>query len=156
MSATATKISTARTSAGWELTISRVFDAPRALVFEMWSKPEHLARWWMPKGFTLPVCEMDFRPGGKWHFVFRGPDGQDYTSDSVYREIVVPERIVFTGTLDHVPGDQVRTTLTFTEDGGKTTLTVHQVHSVESPATKGAPIGWTQTLDNLAAALAER
>jgi uncharacterized protein YndB with AHSA1/START domain len=156
MAANDNKISTAKTSAGWELTITRVFDAPRALVFEMWTKPEHLARWWGPTGFTLHVCEVDFRVGGGWHLVFRGPDGTDYPFDSIYKEIVVPERIVFAGTLAHVPGDQVRTTLTFTEHEGKTTLTVHQVHSVESDATKGAPIGWTQTLDKLEAVLAKR
>jgi uncharacterized protein YndB with AHSA1/START domain len=149
MAASTAKISSASTPAGWELSITRVFDAPRALVFDVWTKPEHLAHWWGPKDFTLPVCEMDFRVGGAWRFVFRGPDGKDYGSDSVFREIIVPERIVFTSILDHIHGCKVHTTLTFTEHDGKTMVTIHQIHSVESDETKGALVGWTETLDRL-------
>jgi len=154
MSDATTKITGASTPAGWELHIERVFDAPRALVFEMWSKREHLERWWKPTGFTLPFCDMDFRPGGKWNFIFRGY-GMEHRCDSVYREIIVPERIVFVGTVTPFPGE-VHTTLTFSEQDGKTLLTVHQIHTVEIPSTKDAQIGWTQTLDNLEALLAEK
>jgi uncharacterized protein YndB with AHSA1/START domain len=133
-----------------ELVITRTFDAPRHLVFAAWSEPESLAHWWGPKGFTLPKCEVDFRPGGLFHFVMRGPDGKDYPFRGSYLEIVEPERIVFQGVIHDEPGHQVWTTVTFAEENGKTTLTVHQTYSFESDATRGAPEGWKQTLDRLA------
>lgn len=137
-------------SAGKELLIARLFDAPRELVFRAWSKPEHFKRWWAPTGFTVPVCEMDFRSGGVLRFVFRGPDGKDYPFDGSYVEIVEPERIVFEGDIHDVPGQNVFTIVTFTAQGSKTRLTVLQTYSFESDATRGAAIGWSQTLDHLA------
>lgn len=77
------------------LEIEREFDAPRDLVWKMFADPYHLSRWWGPAGFTNPVVEMDFRAGGRWHHVMRGPDGCDYPVDSVFIEIVPPERIVY-------------------------------------------------------------
>jgi uncharacterized protein YndB with AHSA1/START domain len=133
-----------------ELLIVRIFDAPRELVFEAWTKPEHLSRWFGPKGFTVPTCEMDFRAGGVFRFVMRGPDGKDYPFDGAYVEIREPSRIVFQGNIHDVPGQDVLTTVMFTEFEGKTKLTVHQVYAVESYATQGAPVGWSQTLDHLA------
>jgi len=133
-----------------ELTITRIFDASRDLVFKAWSKPEHLTRWFGPKGFTVTSCEVDFRAGGVFRFVLRGPDGKDYPFDGEYVEIVEPERIVFRGNIHDVPGQDVVTTVTFAENEGKTKLTVHQTYAFESDATRGAPIGWSQTLDHLA------
>jgi len=133
-----------------ELVLRRLFDAPRRFVFAAWSKPENLARWWGPKGFTLPKCEADFRPGGLFHFVMRGPDGKDYPFRGSYLEVVEPERIVFQGVIHDEPGHQVWTTVTFAEEDGKTRLTVQQTYSFESDATRGAPEGWKQTLDRLA------
>src|SRR5579863_5315163 len=133
-----------------ELTMTRIFDASRDLVFNAWSKPEHLTRWFRPKGFTVPTCEMDFRAGGIFRFVLRGPDGKDYPFDGEYVEIIEPERIVFRGNIHDVPGQDVMTTVTFVEHEGKTKLTVHQTYTFESDATRGAPIGWSQTLDHLA------
>lgn len=132
-----------------DLVITQVFDAPRRIVFEAWTKPEHLARWWGPKGFTLPVCEMDFRAGGKFHFVMRGPDGKDYPFQGAYLEIVEPERIVFQGTIHDDPGHKVWTTVTLAEQEDKTKLTLNQTYSFVSDATRGAPEGWRQTLDRL-------
>ena len=132
-----------------ELVITRVFDAPRSLVFEAWAKPEHMVRWWGPSGFTLPTCEMDFRPGGAYRLNMRSPQGREYGVKGVYREVVVPERIVFTCILDHNP-HEVLTTVTFAEHGGKTTLTVRQVFRAESDATRGAQQGWSESLDRLA------
>jgi uncharacterized protein YndB with AHSA1/START domain len=131
-----------------ELTITRVFDAPRALVFEAWSKPEHLSRWFAPNGFTVPSCEMDFRVGGKYRLCMRG-FGKDHWVHGVYREIVVPERIVWTGNLEH-DGNEMVTTITFADDKGKTRLKAHQTFSIETDSSRGAPVGWTQTLDHLA------
>ncbi len=135
---------------GRELLIVRIFDAPRELVFKAWTKPEYLTRWFKPKGCTLPKCEMDFRAGGAFRFVIRGEDGKDYPFNGEYVEIVEPSRIVFKGNIHDVPGQDVLTTVTFAEQEGKTKLTVHQTYAIESDATRGAPTGWSQTLDHLA------
>src|SRR5579862_4597024 len=79
-----------------EVTLTRIFDAPRELVFEAWTNPVHLQRWWGPHHFTNPVCEVDPKVGGAWKIVMRGPAGMEHTSQGVYREIVPPERLVFT------------------------------------------------------------
>jgi uncharacterized protein YndB with AHSA1/START domain len=131
-----------------ELRITRVFDAPRALVFEAWSKPEHLKRWFAPNGFIVSDCEMDFRVGGAYRLCMRRLDVEHWVH-GVYREIVVPERIVFTGTLES-DGNETLTTVTFADDGGKTRLSVHQTYSLETDSTRGAQQGWTQTLEHLA------
>ncbi len=135
---------------GKELVITRVFDAPRELVFKAWSSAEHVSRWIGPKGFIVTSCEIDFRAGGVFRFVLRGPDGKDYPFDGAYVEIVEPERLVFGGNIHDVPGQGVMTTVTFTEQEGRTKLTVQQTYAFESDATRGAPIGWSQTLDHLA------
>jgi uncharacterized protein YndB with AHSA1/START domain len=132
-----------------ELVIERVFDAPRELVFKAWTKAEYLKRWWGPKDFTVPVCEADFRAGGIFRFIFRSPDGQEFPLNGSFVEIVEPEKIVFQGNIHDVPGQDVFTTVTFAEDGGQTKLTVRQTYSFESDATRGASIGWSQTLDHL-------
>jgi uncharacterized protein YndB with AHSA1/START domain len=144
----------ARWSKKRELVIERVFNAPRELVFKAWTKPEHMVQWWGPRGFTLPTCEMEFRAGGRFRLVMRGPDGKDYPFQGAYLEIVEPERIVFQGTIHHEPGHQVWTTVTFAEHEGKTKLTVQQTYSFESDATRGAPEGWRQQLDRLGEYLA--
>ena len=138
-----------------ELVITRVFDASRALVFEAWTKPEHLVHWFCPNGFTLPVCEIDFRVGGSQRLCMRASGGWEHYVHGVYREIVPPERIVWTSAFEDVPGSEVLTTVTFADHDGKTKLTVHQTYSFESDATRGAPQGWTETLDHLAAYVAK-
>jgi uncharacterized protein YndB with AHSA1/START domain len=82
------------------LTITRVFDAPRALVFKVWTQPEHLAHWWGPSGFSLPTCQIDLRPGGAYRFQMRSPTGDIAWWHGVVREIVEPERIVWTCAVD--------------------------------------------------------
>ncbi len=112
-----------------ELVITRVFDAPRSLVFKTWTQPEHLARWWGPQGFTIVSCEMDVRPGGGWRRCMRSPEGTLHTKRGVYREIVVPERLVFTyADVDAAgrAGPETLVTVSFAEQGGKTRLTLHQ------------------------------
>ena len=106
-----------------ELVITRVVDAPRTLVFEAWTSPEHLPQWMLgPSGWTMPVCEVDLVPGGSWHFVWRQSDGTEMEMRGVYREIAPPERLVST---ESWGGDWPETlnTLTFTEEDGKTTIT---------------------------------
>jgi uncharacterized protein YndB with AHSA1/START domain len=75
--------------------IERVFDAPRALVFDVWTNPRHIGLWWGPDGFTNTIESMDVRPGGEWHFVMHAPDGMDYRNRIVFREVVRPERLVY-------------------------------------------------------------
>src|SRR5688572_9615605 len=78
-----------------ELILTRTLNAPRTLVWRAFSDPVHLSRWWGPAGFTNPVCELDFRVGGHWHNVMRGPDGSEYPTDFTFVEVVEPERVVF-------------------------------------------------------------
>jgi uncharacterized protein YndB with AHSA1/START domain len=137
-----------------ELLLTRVFDAPRRLVFEAWTKAGHVSRWIAPRPLTTPKCEVDFRPGGAFCFTMRAPDGTDYPFVGAFREIVTNERIVFTGTVHE--GNQVVTTITFAEHDGKTTLTMHQTFTMESDATRGAKQGWTATLDQLGEVVAKR
>jgi uncharacterized protein YndB with AHSA1/START domain len=135
-----------------ELRITRVFEAPKQLVFEAWTKAEHLSRWFTPAPLTTHGCELDFRPGGVFRLTMRTPDGIEFPMDARFTEIVPDERIAFDAT---VHGDlKILTTVTFAETtDGKTTLAVHQVYSHESDATRGANAGWTLTLDQLAAHL---
>jgi uncharacterized protein YndB with AHSA1/START domain len=135
-----------------ELIITRTFDASQELVFNAWTEPKHLMRWFAPNNFTVPVCEMDFRVGGKYRLCMRGL-GKDYWVHGVYREIIKPERIVWTGTLEN-DNNEVLTTATFADLGGKTKLTVRQTYSIETDSTRGAPQGWTETLEHLAEYLA--
>jgi len=109
-----------------EIVISRVFDAPRELGWEVWTDPNHVAKWWGPNGFTTTIHEMDVRPGGKWHHTMHGPDGTDYPNKSIFKEVVKPERIVFShgGGEKGGPGANFVATWTFEEQDGKTTVTM--------------------------------
>jgi uncharacterized protein YndB with AHSA1/START domain len=106
-----------------EIVMRRVFDAPRTLVFDAFSKPELLKRWFGPRGWSLVVCEVDLRVGGGFRFVMRGPDGRDMGMRGVYREIAPPERSVHMESFDDYPGES-QVTAVFVEQEGKTTLTV--------------------------------
>jgi uncharacterized protein YndB with AHSA1/START domain len=106
-----------------EVVGTRVFEAPRRLVFEAWSRPEHLRRWIGPRTLTVTECELDLRPGGIWRTVLRGPDGREYAFSGVYREVVPPERLVYTWRFETRPRREALETLTFDEHEGRTTLT---------------------------------
>jgi uncharacterized protein YndB with AHSA1/START domain len=117
-------VTTFTTPSDREFAMTRVVDAPRRLVFDAWTNPEHLPHWMLgPEGWTMPVCEIDLRPGGAWHFVWRGSDGTEMAMRGVYREVVPPERLVST---ESWGGDWPETlnTLTLSEADGKTTITV--------------------------------
>lgn len=101
-----------------ELVISRVLNAPVALVWEVWTQPEHISQWWGPEGFTNTIHKMEFRPGGEWDFVMHGPDGRDYKNRSVYKEIVPRKRIIF----EHVSGPKFMTTVEFEDMGEQTRI----------------------------------
>jgi uncharacterized protein YndB with AHSA1/START domain len=154
-----------------EFVITRVFDAPRELVWKAWTEPKHMAQWWGPHTFTNPVCELEVRRGGGCRMVMRGPDGVEHPSKGVYREVAEPERLVMS--LDHSelsdewhdlvnpnrdrskgkPTLEARTTVTFEEQGDKTKLTI-RVH-FESAAIRDALLkigmsqGWSQSLERL-------
>ncbi|HKR19123.1 MAG TPA: SRPBCC family protein, partial [Stellaceae bacterium] len=105
------------------IVFTRVFDAPRALVFSAFSSPVHLGQWWGPNGFTTTTHAFEFRPGGVWRFVMHGPDGRDYQNRITFDEIVPPERLVFRhGGGDDVDPVQFNVTVTFADEGGKTRL----------------------------------
>lgn len=137
----------------FELLMSRVIGAPRERVFDAWSEPSHLARWFAPEPFTLSLCELDFRPGGRFRMAMRSPQGMEHPFTGVYREVERPSKLVWTGEFPYGPVDQIRTTVTFEAEGRETRLTVRQSFSVLTPETephtKGAKPGWTATLDQL-------
>ena len=135
------------------LVITRIVHAPRALVFKAWTAPEHIARWWGPKGFTVFHCEMDVRVGGAYRCAMRSPQGTEYWKRGVYREIVEPERVAFTfawerpdGSLEH----ELLTTVTFEEHGAKTRLTLRQGVFATSERRDEHEAGWSSTLERLA------
>jgi uncharacterized protein YndB with AHSA1/START domain len=144
------------------IVIERIVDAPPALVFQCWTDPKHVVRWWGPGGFTNPVCEMDVRIGGAWRIVMRTPDGTEYPCHGIYREIVTAERLVFTNCATDAAGERLLdgvTTVTFVEQGGKTKMTVHTgaIALVADAVRKleGMQSGWTQSLDRLDRQLVE-
>jgi len=136
--------------------ITRVFDAPRALVWQAWTDPKMMAQWFGPRHFTNPVCELDVRKGGSLRIVMRGPDGNDYPMTGVFREVVKPERLVFSSVAIDKDGNHLlegETIVTFTEHAGKTTLTLNS-HAVglvpiARQMLAGMQAGWTQSIDKL-------
>lgn len=110
------------TPADREIVLTRVFDAPRQLVFEAFTRPELLKRWFGPRGWSLVVCEVDLKVGGGFRFVLRSPEGKDVGMRGVYREIVPPERSVHMELFDDFPGES-QVTAVFVEQAGKTTMT---------------------------------
>lgn len=154
---------------------SRLLDAPRALVYRAWIDPRQMARWWGPKGFTNPVCEMDVRPGGAFRIVMRGPEGEEFPFKGTYLQVVENERLVFTDdTSEHPeewheivsPGRGERdaavpdaiTTVTFADEGGKTRMTIHMRFATPElragHVNAGMDSGWAGSFDSLAELLA--
>ncbi|CAN5716560.1 SRPBCC family protein [soil metagenome] len=145
---------TVTTPSDREIVMTRTFDAPRGLVWEALSKPEHMREWWGPRGFTMPVCEIDLRVGGAYRFVQKGPDGAEYGFRGEYREIVPTERIGWTFEFEGMPGSISVDTMTLTEEDGKTTITSTSVFdSVEQRdgmLQSGMETGAAETYDRLA------
>ena len=144
-----------------EIVITRVFNAPRELVFKVWTEAEHIAKWWGPQGFTTRVTEMDFRVGGKWRYVMIGPDGTEYPIKGVFREIVPLERIVTSDEFEEgfekvmnadLPQGMIATTV-FEDLADKTKLTIRIMHESAEERRKheemGVIGGWNSTLDCL-------
>jgi uncharacterized protein YndB with AHSA1/START domain len=140
-----------------EIIISRLINAPRELVWEAWTDPKHLEKWWGPTGFTTTTKEFSFKVGGVWRHIMHGPDGTDYPNESIFEEIVKPERMVYLhggGDDEGVNDAQFRATVTFEDEGSKTRVTMKSVfktakqrqHVVEK---YGAIEGGKQHLANL-------
>ncbi len=139
-----------------EIVLTRSFDAPRELVWEAVSKPEHVKKWWGRRGSTMVECDMDFRPGGAWRFVVREQDGNDYPFKGVYREILPPERAVQTFIFDVEPFSNTESleTMALTEEDGRTTLTATILYDSretrDAVAATGMAEGAGETYDRLA------
>lgn len=162
------------TMTGSEFVITRVFDTPRHLVFKVWTEAKHLARWWGPKGFTIKVIKLDLRSGGLFHYSMCPPEGEEMWGKFVFREIVPPERIVWVNSFADREGKTIRppfapdfplevlNTVTFTEQGNQTLLTLRAVPINATPSedqlftemNDSMQQGWTGTLDQLSAELA--
>jgi uncharacterized protein YndB with AHSA1/START domain len=136
-----------------EIRMTREFDAPRDLVFEAHTSCEHLKNWWGPKKYEVASCEVDFRPGGKWRVVHRGPDGDEDEFYGEYRDIVRPEKIVWTFEWGGAPGHVSVETLTLEERDGKTTLSATSVYDTvegrDGMLGSGMETGAAETWDRL-------
>lgn len=146
-----------------EVTIVRVLDAPPDLVYRAWTEPQRMQRWFGPKVFTNPVCELDVRVGGAWRIVMQAPDGTQYPCGGVYREVTPGERLVFTNialTEEGKPLIDGLTSVTFEEEDGKTKLTLVTRGTGLEPRTaamlQGMEAGWSQSLDKLELLVSER
>ena len=142
-----------------EILIERVFDAPRRLVFEALTRPEHVAHWYGPRAMTLSSCEIDLRVGGAWRYVLRDPAGNDFGFSGEYREVVPPERLVSTENFEGIPpGHDYLVTVTLDEQDGRTTLRSHLQY--KSPEDRDGHIqsgmepGMRESYDRLAERLA--
>lgn len=138
-----------------EIAITRVFDAPRELVFAAWQKPENLAQWWGPRGFSVTTESMEMRSGGHWKYVMHGPDGTDYPNHVRFDQVIVPELITYSNSGGR-QGDHVsfRATATFVDQAGKTELTMSMIFPTKADrdrviAEYGAVEGLNDTTDRL-------
>ena len=152
------------------MVVTRVFDAPRELVWKAWTDPHYVMQWWGPKGFTAPVCKMDFREGGKFLCCMRSPDGQEFWNGGEYHEIIPYEKIVssmyFSDRdenkvdaaqygLEHEAIEEAYDVVTFEDWGnGQTKLTFIGNETMESAQASGQVDGWNQILDKIAAVVA--
>ena len=138
-----------------ELIITRLINAPRELVWEAWTQPEHVVHWWGPEGFTNTIHEMEVKPGGIWRFMMHGPNGMDFPNKIVFNEVKKPERLVYTHSSDDENDPKAfQTTVTFEQQGDKTNLTMRALFATAEERDKvvedfGALEGGKQTLTKL-------
>ena len=153
-----TSASTLSTPSDLEIVMTRVFDAPRALVFEAYTDPRHVPHWWGLRGNTTIVDKMDVRPGGQWRYIQRAPDGTEYAFNGEYREVAPPERLVSTFEFEGMPGHIAVDAAQFEERDGKTTLTVTSTFTTKEERDgmlqSGMEGGANETWDRLAELLA--
>lgn len=155
-----------------ELVIVRTFDAPRELFWRYWTEPEYFKRWWGPEGFTTPVSRIDFRLGGTYHNCMKSPEGENYWSTGTYRDIIEPERIVFTDSFSDAEGNIVPasyyemsgkwplellvTVILEAQEGNKTKLILKHASFPTSEDRDLTEAGWNESLDKLAEDLSIR
>ncbi len=142
-----------------ELVITRLFDAPRELVFEAWTDPKHLAQWWGPRDYPAAQVKLDVQPGGAWRHCLRSTEtGNDLWHRGVFREVVAPERLVFTFAWeeDGERGLETVVTVTFADEDGKTRMTLRQTPFQSDGERDGHQSGWNSTFDRLAEHLRDR
>ncbi|HEX2836254.1 MAG TPA: SRPBCC domain-containing protein [Thermoanaerobaculia bacterium] len=147
------------------IVVSRSFDAPRALVFEVFTQPEHLQQWFAPKNFTVPYCTVDLRPGGIFHFCMRAPDGREFWSRGVFQEIVVPELLVYVDSFSDAQGNLVppsayglseshpaesEVRITFEQRGEETVVTLRHELSERVKERSDAQQGWMEMFERAA------
>lgn len=150
------------------LEITRMFDAPRELVWQAWTDPQHLMRWWGPEHFTSPACQIDLRVGGKYLFCMQAPDGQKFWSTGVYQELAAPERMVYTDSFADEQGNAVsasyygmgddipftmQVTITFEEVAGQTKMTLRHEGLPVGEMSEMTAQGWNSSFDKLAQSL---
>ncbi len=168
MTASNAKNSDTTNAVAQDLVITRVFDAPRELVWKAWTEPEHLMRWWGPKGFTSPVCKVDLRVGGKYLYCMRNSEGQEFWSTGRFQEIVPPERLVVTDSFADKDGNvvsashygfgddfplELQVTVTLEEMDGKTKMTLRHAGFPAGQIRDMAGAGWNESFDKLADSL---
>jgi uncharacterized protein YndB with AHSA1/START domain len=137
-----------------EIVITRSFNAPRRVVFEAWTKPEHVRQWYGLKFLTMAVCEIDLRVGGRWRYVLRAPDGGEHGFTGEYKEVTPPERLVYSESYEALPpGHDYLITSTFDEQNNKTTLTSRMLYKTKEDrdghVASGMEPGMRETLDRL-------
>ena len=167
---TATEGSTTERRTEVPFVLTRVLYAPRHLVFKTWTEPDHVRRWWGPRAFTTPFCKIDLRPGGLFHYCMRSAEGKDYWGRGLYREVIRPERLVYEDSFSNEDGgivapkqygmspdwpERTLTTIMFEDQDGQTRLTITGGVSEALAKSQKADIGWNESLDRLAAYLAE-
>lgn len=151
-----------------ELIVTRVFHAPRELVWKAWTDPKHFMQWWGPKDYTCPFCEMDLRVGGKYLNCMRSPEGKEYWGTGVFREIIPMERLVFTDSFADERGNVVPGTyygmnedfpremlviVTFEDWNDGTKMTLTHIGAMSEPDSDGTQRGWNESFDKLAQSL---
>lgn len=139
------------------LVVERVFQAPRSLVFKAWIEPQHLSRWFGPRGFTVPSYTLDPRPGGSWRCCMVSPEGREHWVRGVFREVVEPDRLAFTWAHENENGPlghETLVTVTFADLGDKTRLTLRQEIFESVTARDEHQSGWSSSLECLAEYLA--
>lgn len=153
-----------------EIVIRRIFNAPRELVWKAWTNPEHFKRWWGPKNYTAPFCEIDLRVGGKYLNCMRSPQGKEYWGTGVYREVVPFERLVFTDSFSDPQGNvvpatyygmpedfplEMLVTVTLEDKGGQTMMTLRHENLPAGEMSEQTGAGWSQSFDKLSESLAQ-
>jgi uncharacterized protein YndB with AHSA1/START domain len=139
--------------------VERQFNAPRALLFQAFTQPEHLKHWWAPRPYTIGTCTVDLRPGGTWHYSMRSPEGEQHWARSVYREIVPPEKLVYISTFADEHANPIEgvpehlTTVLFTEEGRKTRVAARiefrSAQAMQTAVSMGMQQGMNMTWDSL-------